>query len=645
MRYLSLFVLWCVCCASFGAVATIPKIVSTGPTVINPATSAEVAAVVGDAGALTMGAVGNAGSVVLTGSTSGTSTLKVNPIAGTSIFQLPVGNGTSGYFLQTNGSGVTSWASIGAGTGTVTSIATNSGLTGGTITTTGTIGIATGGITNVMVNAAAAIDGTKISPDFGAQSITTLGTITGVNGILTLSTINAAPGDDADLLDANNANGDTVANISVTAAGAGELRVYDGAVARVALQGGTGIITAYGLTLNGSVSGTAAINVPAAAGTGTIFQIPATNGTTGYFLQTNGSGITSWAQPSLSSVTGTLPVANGGTGITSGTSGGILAFTAAGTIASSGALAANAIVIGGGAGVAPSTTTTGTGVLTALGVNTGSAGAFVVFNGAGGTPSSLTLTSATGLPVAGITSSTSTALGVGSLEVGHATDTTITRVSAGKIAVEGVNVVTTSSTDTLTNKTLTSPTLTTPVLGTPTSGALTNCTSVPAAQLTGTLPFSALRSGMVAQVQSTRRDYGADISTTNATFQLVTGGAGDLSVSITPQSASSKIRIRVTGGTAEAAVGRMLATLKVAVGGGADVDLTPASMEGLEGILQGGVDHQPHAIDFIDTSVANTSARVYKVFFASANGVNTVYFHRWSSAYIPVIIVAEEIAP
>jgi hypothetical protein len=40
----------------------------------------------------------------------------------------------------------------------------------------------------------------------------------------------------------------------------------------------------------------------------------------------------------------------------------------------------------------------GTGVATALGVNVGSAGAPVLFNGAGGTPSSLTLTNATGLP-------------------------------------------------------------------------------------------------------------------------------------------------------------------------------------------------------------------------------------------------------
>ena len=102
---------------------------------------------------------------------------------------------------------------------------------------------------------------------------------------------------------------------------------------------------------------------------------------------------------SVTSTTGILPVANGGTGLASGTSGGVLAYTATGTLASSTALAASALVIGGGAGAAPSTTTTGTGVVTALGVNTGTAGAFVVNGGALGTPSSGTLTNATGLPL------------------------------------------------------------------------------------------------------------------------------------------------------------------------------------------------------------------------------------------------------
>lgn len=77
-----------------------------------------------------------------------------------------------------------------------------------------------------------------------------------------------------------------------------------------------------------------------------------------------------------------------------------------------------------------------------------------VSGGALGTPSSGTLTNCTGLPVAGITASTSTALGVGSIELGHASDTTLSRSSAGVLAVEGVVVPTISSTSTLTNKTI-----------------------------------------------------------------------------------------------------------------------------------------------------------------------------------------------
>jgi hypothetical protein len=71
-----------------------------------------------------------------------------------------------------------------------------------------------------------------------------------------------------------------------------------------------------------------------------------------------------------------------------------------------------------------------------------------------GTPASVTLTNATGLPISGLVSSTSTALGVGSLELGHASDTTLSRSAAGVLAVEGVVVPTISSTSTLTNKTL-----------------------------------------------------------------------------------------------------------------------------------------------------------------------------------------------
>ena len=74
---------------------------------------------------------------------------------------------------------------------------------------------------------------------------------------------------------------------------------------------------------------------------------------------------------------------------------------------------------------------------------------------------------------------TSGALTCGSIELGAATDTTIARVSAGLISVEGDTVALLTATQTLTNKTLTSPTLTTPALGTPASGTLTSCTGLP----------------------------------------------------------------------------------------------------------------------------------------------------------------------
>ena len=50
---------------------------------------------------------------------------------------------------------------------------------------------------------------------------------------------------------------------------------------------------------------------------------------------------------------GTLAVARGGTGLGSGTSGGVLAYTASGTLASSAALGASRLVLGGGAGAVP----------------------------------------------------------------------------------------------------------------------------------------------------------------------------------------------------------------------------------------------------------------------------------------------------
>jgi len=117
-----------------------------------------------------------------------------------------------------------------------------------------------------------------------------------------------------------------------------------------------------------------------------------------------GSGsVTSVAQTftgGLISVAGSPITSDGTLALTvAGTSGGVPYFSGSTTWATSAALASGALVIGGGAGSAPASTTTGSGVITALGVNTGSTGAMVLQNGVLGTPSSGTATNITGLPV------------------------------------------------------------------------------------------------------------------------------------------------------------------------------------------------------------------------------------------------------
>ena len=77
-----------------------------------------------------------------------------------------------------------------------------------------------------------------------------------------------------------------------------------------------------------------------------------TFGTTGLTPSTATSGAVT--------VAGTLVVSNGGTGLTTGTSGGVLAFTASGTLTSSGVLTQYGVVYGGGAGAVPVATATGT---------------------------------------------------------------------------------------------------------------------------------------------------------------------------------------------------------------------------------------------------------------------------------------------
>jgi hypothetical protein len=100
---------------------------------------------------------------------------------------------------------------------------------------------------------------------------------------------------------------------------------------------------------------------PSTATTGAITlagTLATTNGGTNLTSFTSGGAV--YATSTSALTTGTLPVASGGTGLTSGTSGGILAYTATGTLASSAALTQYGVVIGGGAGAAPTSTAVGT---------------------------------------------------------------------------------------------------------------------------------------------------------------------------------------------------------------------------------------------------------------------------------------------
>jgi len=183
--------------------------------------------------------------------------------------------------------------------------------------------------------------------------------------------------------------------------------------------GGTGTVTSVAasvpafLSVAGSpitTSGTLAISysgtaLPIANG-GTALTTTPTNG---QLLVGNGTGYTLAAITAGSNITitngaGSISIAGNAGTVTSvgftggllsiatatstpaitvaGTSGGIPYFSSGSTWATSAALAANALVVGGGAGAAPATVTTGTGVVTALGVNTGSSGAFATQGGA-----------------------------------------------------------------------------------------------------------------------------------------------------------------------------------------------------------------------------------------------------------------------
>ena len=269
--------------------------------------------------------------------------------------------GSSGQVLTSAGAGTPTWATPTTGTVTSVSVVSANGLAGtvATATTTPAITLSTT-VTGLLKGNGTAISAATSGADYAPA---TSGT---------------------SILYGNGAGGFN--NVTI---GTG-----------VAFAGGTLSATGSGGTVT-SVTGTAPV-VSSGGTTPAISMAAATTSVNGYLTSTDWNTFNSKGSGTVTSVSFTGGIITVATPTTTpaltvaGTSGGIPYFSSATTWATSAALAAGSLVQGGGAGVAPSTITTGTGVVTALGVNTGTAGAFVVNGGALGTPSSGTVTNLTG---------------------------------------------------------------------------------------------------------------------------------------------------------------------------------------------------------------------------------------------------------
>jgi hypothetical protein len=321
----------------------------------------------------------------------------------------------------------------GGGSGTVTSVATGTGLTGGTITTTGTIALANTAVTagtytaaNITVDAQGRITAAASGSGGGGGTVTSVALSGGTTGL-------------------------TVTGSPITTAGtitlAGTLAVANGGTgtATPSIVAGTNI-TVTGTWPNQTIT--------ASGGSGSVTSVAATVPT---FLSVSGSPITTSGTLAISLSGTALPVANGGTGETTYTNGQLLIGNTTGNTLTKATLTA-------GTGV---TITNGTGSITIA----ASGGTGDVVGPASSTDNALVrFDSTTGKLIQNsvviVGDSTGNMSGVGTLSVG------------GELTYGGVTL---SNAVTGTGKMVldTSPTLVTPILGTPTSATLTNATGLP----------------------------------------------------------------------------------------------------------------------------------------------------------------------
>jgi len=299
-----------------------------------------------DANGIFLGANGSVGGKIqLNGLTSGTVTINVADNAGTYGLTLPTNDGNGGDILSTNGGGVLSWIAPSGGSGTVTSFSAGDlsplfTTSEATVTTTPALSFSlnTQNANKVFAGPATGADAAPTFRVLVAADIPSLsGTYLTVDGATTGATSQAqvfTNGIKTPAIDDNTAglieisfsnlvyhqftdtalqvrSGSIVAPSLSFLSDASSGIYLKGAGAEIgvsvnsALVGGfdaTGLFAGLAGTLtgtlkfNGATSGTVTVQSAAAAGTWTL-TLPTTDGNSGEFLQTNGSGVTTWAVP------------------------------------------------------------------------------------------------------------------------------------------------------------------------------------------------------------------------------------------------------------------------------------------------------------------------------------------------------------
>ena len=216
------------------------------------------------------------------------------------------------------------------------------------------------------------------------------------------------------------------------------------------IKGNSDLAAAAIMTTAGDIIYASAANTPA--------RLAKDANATRYLANTGTSNVPAWNQVNVANgITGTMTVGNGGTGATTLTDGGVLLGNGTSGIVAMGVLADGEFIVGDG--TTDPVAESGATLRTSIGV---------------GTTDSPQVTG---------------------IELGHATDSTITRGAAGLLEVEGVRLVTVSATQTLTNKTLI-----TPALGEPSALVATNASGTAASLTAGNVTTNANLTGHVTSI-------------------------------------------------------------------------------------------------------------------------------------------------